>query len=267
MEKHRAIPDGYMTAGQIAKIMGVTVRTIQYYDTKKLLTPSAVSEGGRRLYTHRDLIKLHQILSLKSLGFSLEDIKGRLYSLDTPEDVANALSSQADLIQGQIEALSRSLRAINQLREEVLQIQSVDFKKYADIIVNLQMGNKFYYLIKHFDEDTLNHIRQKFDRDSGLDFIRRFDCLCDDILRLKSTGAAPNSPQCQKLAGKFWDMVTEFTGGDTEMLPKLIELGGFEGEDSGQWAKRQAIVNEYMGPALEIYFQRLGINPFGGGKP
>ena len=77
-----------MTAGQIAKIMGVTVRTIQYYDTKKLLTPSAVSEGGRRLYTHRDLIKLHQILSLKSLGFSLEDIKGRLYSLDTPEDVA-----------------------------------------------------------------------------------------------------------------------------------------------------------------------------------
>ncbi len=78
MEKHRAIPDGYMTAGQAAKIMGVTVRTIQYYDTKKLLVPSAVSEGGRRLYTHRDLIKLHQILSLKSLGFSLDDIRERL---------------------------------------------------------------------------------------------------------------------------------------------------------------------------------------------
>ena len=69
MSKYGAIPDGYMTAGQMAKKMGITVRTVQYYDREGLLKPSAKSEGGRRLYTDKDLITLHQIISLKSLGF------------------------------------------------------------------------------------------------------------------------------------------------------------------------------------------------------
>ncbi len=49
MAKHRAIPKGYMTVGEVAKKIGVTVRTLQYYDKEGLLSPSAESEGGRRL--------------------------------------------------------------------------------------------------------------------------------------------------------------------------------------------------------------------------
>ena len=51
MAVNRAIPPGYMTVGQIAKKIGVTVRTLQYYDREGLLAPSAESGGGRRLYT------------------------------------------------------------------------------------------------------------------------------------------------------------------------------------------------------------------------
>lgn len=98
MEKHGATPQGYLTVGEAANKMGVTVRTLQYYDREGLLAPSAQSEGGRRLYTDKDLIKLHQILSLKSLGFSLRDIKQRLISLETPAEVANALTEQAKAI-------------------------------------------------------------------------------------------------------------------------------------------------------------------------
>ena len=85
MADYRAIPQGYMTVGEVAKKMGVTVRTLQYYDREGLFCPSAVSEGGRRLYTDKDIIKLHQILSLKSLGFSIDEIKNRLTSIDTPD--------------------------------------------------------------------------------------------------------------------------------------------------------------------------------------
>lgn len=105
MAKYRAIPQGFMTVGEVAKKMGVTVRTLQYYDKEGLLSPSAESEGGRRLYTDKDLITLHQIISLKSLGFSLDDIKERLISLETPADVANALTEQADDIRQKIEQL------------------------------------------------------------------------------------------------------------------------------------------------------------------
>ena len=128
MEKHKAIPEGYMTVGQMAKKMDVTVRTLQHYDREGLLSPSAISDGGRRLYTDKDIIKLHQILSLKHLGFSLDDIKNRLVSLDTPQEVADALAEQAQAVQRKMESLSRSLRELELLREEVLQMQTVNFK-------------------------------------------------------------------------------------------------------------------------------------------
>ena len=141
MAKYGAIPQGFMTVGEAARKTGVTVRTLQYYDKEGLLSPSAESEGGRRLYTDKDLVILHQIISLKSLGFSLDDIKQRLVSLETPADVANALTEQADDIRRKIEQLKASLSAIEQLKAEVLQMQTVNFKTYADIIVNLQMKN------------------------------------------------------------------------------------------------------------------------------
>ena len=146
MTKYRVIPEGFMTVGQLAKKIGITIRTLQYYDKEVLAFPSAESEGGRRLYTDKDLVKLHQILSLKSLGLSLKDIKGRLISLKTPDDVAKALTEQADVLRKKIEQLKDSLVAIEQLKTEVLQIQTVNFKKYADIIVKLQMR----YLHIHF---------------------------------------------------------------------------------------------------------------------
>ena len=112
MAKYRAIPEGFMTVGELAKKMGVTVRTLQYYDKEGVLSPSAESEGGRRLYTDKDIVLLHQILSLKSLGFSLKDIKSRLISLKTPDDVAKALTEQADVLRKKIEQLKDSLVAI-----------------------------------------------------------------------------------------------------------------------------------------------------------
>jgi len=172
-KNERALPDGFMTVGKLAERMGVTVRTLQYYDREGLLSPTAESGGGRRLYTDKDMIQLHQILSLKSLGFSLDDIKNRLAPLDTPADVADALAAQAAAVREKIAVLTESLTAIETLRAEVLQMQTVDFKKYADIIVNLQMKNEFYWLIKHFDERTLDHIRSRFDKESGRAMLAR----------------------------------------------------------------------------------------------
>lgn len=262
MVKHKAIPAGFMTVGEAAKKMGVTVRTLQYYDREGLLSPSAESEGGRRLYTDKDLVMLYQIMSLKSLGFSLDDIKQRLISLEVPADVANVLTEQADDIRKKIEQLTASLAAIEQLKEEVLQMQTVSFKKYADIIVNLQMKNGFYYLIKRFDDDTLDHIRSQFDKESGLDFMDRFNRLSDEIVQLQRDKVPPESEKCQQAVKEYWDLIMEFTNGDMSMLPKLMEIGNIE-TASNAWEERQKIVNDYLDPALQAYFSRLGINPFG----
>ena len=266
MAKYRAIPQGFMTVGEVAKKMGVTVRTLQYYDKEGLLSPSAESEGGRRLYTDKDLITLHQIISLKSLGFSLDDIKKRLISLETPADIANALTEQADDIRQKIEQLKVSLSAIEQLKAEVLQMQTVNFKKYADIIVNLQMENDSYYLIKRFDDDTLDHIRSQFDKESGLDFMDRFNRLSDEIIQLQKENVPPESEKCQQVVKEYWGLIMEFTNGDMSMLPKLMEVGNID-TATNAWEERQKIVNDYVSPALQVYFSRLGTNPFEEVKP
>lgn len=265
MSKYKAIPKGYITVGELAKKMGTTVRTLQYYDKEGLLLPSAESEGGRRLYTDKDLIKLHQILSLKSLGFSLDDIKNHLISLDTPAEIASALTKQATVIREQISSLSESLTAIETLQTEVLQMQSVDFKKYADIILNLQIKNEFYWMIKHFDDKTLDHLRNRFNMDSSLAMMETFTRLFDEAIQLQEEGVPPESGRGQDLAKAFWDMLMEFTGGDMSILPKLMEAESFNSPDN-EWEEKQTIAKRFIEPALDAYLTALNHNPFEEGE-
>lgn len=260
MDKYRAIPTGYMTVGELAKKMGVTVRTLQYYDKEGFFSPSAESAGGRRLYTHKDLIKLYQILSLKHLGFSLEDIKNKIIPLDTPAEVAEVLAKQAADIKNKIQNLSQAYEDIMLLQAEVLQIQSVDFKKYADILTNIQMKNEFYWLIKHFDEPVLEHIENHFDQESSMEFANRFKQLCDKIYALQQDNVPPDNEAAQALAKSFWEMAMEFADKDMNILTRLMKLEQIN-ENENLWEGKQATVNTYIKEALDIYFSRIGGPP------
>lgn len=61
--------------GEFAEMASVSVRTLRFYDRVGLLSPTSYTEAGYRLYTERDFLRLQQILALKFLGFSLEEIK------------------------------------------------------------------------------------------------------------------------------------------------------------------------------------------------
>ena len=255
MANFKAIPKGYMTVGEVAKKMGVTVRALQYYDREGLFSPSCISEGGRRLYNDEDIVRLHQILTLKSLGFSFDEIKNGLTDINTPEKAVAALTEQSKTIQSQINSLTQSLRAIETLKSEVIQMQTVDFKKYADIIINLQMGNKFYGLIKHFDESMLDYCHKKFDKETGVAFINKFNLITEKIEKCIGEGVAPESESGKVIAKEFWQFITEFTGGDMGMLPQLLDLGKTQTDNP---------LNRFIGPALNAYFADSGVNPFEG---
>ncbi len=262
MGKYRAIPQGFMTVGELAKKMNTTVRTLQYYDKEGVLASSSESEGGRRLYTDKDVILLHQIQSMKYLGFSLDDIKNRLISLDSPQDIAVVLAEQAKAVQEKIGALTEVLQALEKLREETLQMQTVDFKKYADIVVNLQMKNEFYGLIKYFDDTTLDHIRDRFTQESGKAIMDTMSRLLNQLEELQQYGISPESPQGQALAKAWWDMVTEFTGGDMTLIPGLMKFAENSDNLGENWSKKWLGIENYLQNALEVYFTRLGVNPF-----
>lgn len=84
----------YYTAGEIARIAGVSLRTIRYYDTKGLLPPVSHSESGYRYYDKRSLALLQRIMMLKYMGFSLEQIQQLIAAQE-----ADALDQEAILAQ------------------------------------------------------------------------------------------------------------------------------------------------------------------------
>ena len=83
------------TTGEIAKLCGVSVRTVQYYDTRGILTPSELTEGGRRLYSEDDLKRMKIICFLRDAGISINNI-GELLSEDDPSSVISVLLEQQE---------------------------------------------------------------------------------------------------------------------------------------------------------------------------
>lgn len=100
------------TVGGAAGIAKVSVRTLHHYDEIGLLVPSERSESGYRLYSERDLERLHQILLFRELGFALPDI--RRIMLDQAFDRAEALRAQRSLLvekAGRTEAMLEAIDA------------------------------------------------------------------------------------------------------------------------------------------------------------
>jgi DNA-binding transcriptional MerR regulator len=253
-----------LTVGELAKLMNTTVRTLQYYDKEGLLTPSHKSEGGRRLYTKKDVVQLHQVLSLKYLGFSLEDIKHNLISLDNPDDVVKVLGSQEKVIKSQIERLKGTLSAVQNLKDEVLLIHEVDFNKYADIIELLRQNNEGYWVVKFFDNKIMTHLKDRFSNqpELGLAIFEKWKSMCAEVVLLKKQNVTPESDKGQKLAKEWWAMVMDFTGGDMSMLPKLKKFNENKQGWSEEMKEKQSIADEFIGKALKIYFQANGAKNF-----
>jgi DNA-binding transcriptional MerR regulator/DNA-directed RNA polymerase subunit RPC12/RpoP len=107
------------TTGEMAKLCEVSVRTVQFYDTKGLLIPSELTEGGRRLYSEDDLNKLRRICLLKSLGFSLVSIKQIIESEDQANILMLLLEEQKKHIRHEIEERQKQLVSIETMQKNI----------------------------------------------------------------------------------------------------------------------------------------------------
>lgn len=104
---------GYYSSGQFARMANVSVRTIRFYDKQNILHPSYVTPSGSRFYTDQDFARLQQILLLKYLGFSLEDIREMTINDSDYHFMLNALQLQKRFIQDKIEQMQLVENALN----------------------------------------------------------------------------------------------------------------------------------------------------------
>lgn len=126
--------NGYYSSGTFAKMAGVTLRTIRYYDKQNILKPSLVTEAGARFYTDQDFAQLQQILLLKFLGFSLDDIREMTISQRDPHFLADSLHIQLKLVQDRIEQMQLVEKAIQNTAATIDANQTIDWSHSLNLI-------------------------------------------------------------------------------------------------------------------------------------
>ena len=128
------------TTGEIAKLCGVTVRTVQYYDVRGILVPAELSEGGRRLYSEDDLKRMKIICFLRDLGLPIDSIS-QLLSEDDPGSVISLLLEQQEqALKEEIGERQEKLYKLETLKRELQNIETISVESIGDIAYT--MSNK-----------------------------------------------------------------------------------------------------------------------------
>lgn len=121
------------TTGEIAKLCGVSVRTVQYYDSRNILIPSELSEGGRRLYSEDDLKKLKIICFLRETGLPINSI-GELFSEKDPGRVISVLlSQQGQVLREEVRERQTKLELLDQINCELKTVNDFSVESIGDI--------------------------------------------------------------------------------------------------------------------------------------
>jgi DNA-binding transcriptional MerR regulator len=119
------------TVGEVAKLAGVSVRTLHHYDEIGLLTPSERSDAGYRLYGPSDLADLQQVLFFKELGFGLEEI-GRIMR-DPTFDRREALDFQRGMLAEKAAQLAKMVGAVDAALDAMERGTTMDEKDMFEV--------------------------------------------------------------------------------------------------------------------------------------
>ena len=121
------------TTGELAKACGVTVRTVQFYDQKGILIPSALTEGGRRLYSEDDLKRMKIICFLRDTGLSLDTI-GKLLEEEDPGSVISIfLEQQEQVLREEIGERQEQMNRLEELKKEIKNTATFSIDSISDI--------------------------------------------------------------------------------------------------------------------------------------
>ena len=126
--------DGYYSSGEFARMAHVTLRTVRYYDKQDILKPSLVTESGARFYTDEDFARLQQILLLKYLGFSLDDIREMTIGDSDYHFMLNSLNIQLRLVRDRIEQMQLVEKAIQDTAQVIQDQHTIDWSQMLNLI-------------------------------------------------------------------------------------------------------------------------------------
>lgn len=121
-----------MKIGEFAKRSGVTVKTLLHYDKIGLLQPSLKTQAGYRIYCDEDFIKLQQIITLKFIGLSLEEIKQ--LTNEKNQNIENIISVQTRALEEKKKHIETVINALNKAEKQIQNNSFLEVQQLIDII-------------------------------------------------------------------------------------------------------------------------------------
>ncbi|MDN4592906.1 MerR family transcriptional regulator [Polycladomyces subterraneus] len=235
--------------GELAQETGLTIRTLHYYDQIGLLKPSRHTESGHRVYTPDDVIRLQQILSLKSLGFSLEEIQACLQK---------PTFSPEHIIDRQLEQLENKIQLMQTLRERLILIrrwldtrQKVNTETLLHTLEVIRMSEQLRG--KYYTEEQLKQLEERR-KLLGEETIRETEREWPELIRRvreeMEKGTPPHDENVRKLARRWKGLVKMFTGGDPGIRQSLQRMYE-ENPDFGAQMGLDQKIFAYIGKAMD----------------
>ncbi|TAJ80548.1 MAG: MerR family transcriptional regulator [Gallionellaceae bacterium] len=203
-----------LKVGELAKRCGLTVRTLHHYDTIGLLTPSARSDSGYRLYNRNDIARLHQIQALRRFGLALADIGAVL---------ANPGSHLAAIVDQQIRMLEQQIAQSTALRDRLSQLQGQlqrgEEPELADWLTTLEMMTMYdKYFTK--EEQKSFPLLSTAENTTTAEWAE----LVQAVREAMEMKVPPQSPGAQTLAKRWMTMLMRDSKGDPRLLAKLNRM-------------------------------------------
>lgn len=170
--------DGYYTSGEFAKKANVTLRTIRYYDRQGILKPSKKAKNGYRLYTDADFAKLQKILSLKYLGFSLEEIMTMTINDDDRDYMKESIRLQLNLVRKKMEHLKMVEQSLIDTAGKIEEAKEIDWSEVMEL---LHITNMEKSLVQQYKNASNLNIRISLHQKYSQNPIPWFDWIYSQI--------------------------------------------------------------------------------------
>lgn len=244
--------DNVYSIGQLSKKTGVTVRTLDYYDEIKLLKPSSATEGGHRLYNEGDVLRLQQILALKYMGFSLEQIKRNLNeSVATWEQ---SLEQQLSMIREQQKELQELEQALSGVLYSIQLEEEIKWPLIFDIIRLFQRDKD---VVNHLYEKYFNEEEQKkimsLQTERNKDDVQEWARIIHDVRAVLNEN--PESEKVQQLAEQWMKKVHDMFDDDHVLKGKMWDVIKDHSGSVAFYPMDEEIV-QFMERAIHIMYER-----------
>lgn len=270
-------------SSQFAQKAQVSVRTLRYYDKMGLLSPSQYTESGYRLYTNVDLLILQNILALKFLGFSLEEVRVLLRT--GPNRHEEVLAQQKAMMEEKRSQLNTIIEAIEET-ERLLQTNQCNWESITRVIRVIQMGQQNeHWSAKYFTPEQLKMMEELNRKSSTVETRQKFEAYHPDewteedqkrvdeqyrfvkqeLGRLVAQEADPASPEAQTVARIKHELVFGFTNGGPDIEASVGKWWEeFEALPKDQRPFDTSIYSytqqeqDFLDKALSIYHEQQG---------